>query len=111
MCRERMYKRRQMMKSDEILIKMSAIDERTLIILEQQKQMKSDISELKSKSSVCSLHQRLENRVQNLQIADAEIIGEMNTLDLKTKVMVGVGIVFLSSIVSVITSKLAMMTF
>lgn len=111
MCRARIYRRKRIVQSDEILIKMSAIDERTLIILEQQKQMKSDISELKSRPPVCSLHQGLETRIQNLQIADVELVGEMNTLDLKTKIMIGGGVVFISSLVSVITSKIAMMIF
>lgn len=99
------------MKSDKILTKISAIDERTLIILEQQEEMRKDISNLKSKPPTCPLHEGMEKKIQNLRISDARFTGELNMLDLKTKVMLGSGVILVSSVVSVITSKLAMMIF
>jgi len=99
------------MRDDEILITISAVDERTKIILDQQKSMRQEISILKSKPSVCGLHAEMEKRVQKLRLSDAEFSGELNILDLKTKTIIAGGVVTVSSIVSLLVSKLALMIF
>ena len=99
------------MRDEELLITISAVDERTKIILDQQKYMRQEISILKSKPAVCSLHAEMEKRVQKLRLSDAEFSGELNILDLKAKLMIGGGVVFLSSVVSLIVSKFAIMIF
>ena len=99
------------MKDNEFLIKISAIDERTQIILDQQKQMRGEISKLQSKPSTCTLHKEMEERIQKLRVSDAQFSGELNILDLKAKLMIGGGVVFLSSVVSLLVSKFALMFF
>lgn len=105
------YNRTRIMRDEEILITISAVDERTKIILDQQKYMREEISILKSKPSTCSLHAEMEKRIQKLRLSDAKFTGELNILDLKTKTMITGGVVIVSSIVSLIVSKLALMIF
>lgn len=99
------------MDNDTFLMQISAIDERTQIILDQQQQMRGEISKLQSKPSTCILHKEMEERIQKLRLSDAKFSGELNILDLKAKLMIGGGVVFLSSIVSLLVSKFAVMIF
>ena len=99
------------MKDDKLLMKISAIDERTQIILDQQKYMREEISKLKAKPSTCTLHKEMEERIQKLRLSDAKFSGELNILDLKAKLLIGGGVVFLSSTVSLLVSKFALMFF
>lgn len=99
------------MKDDEILMIISAVNERTKIILDQQKYMREEISILKAKPSTCKLHAEMETKIQKLRLSDAKFSGELNILDLKTKTMIAGGVVIVSSVVSLIVSKLALMIF
>ena len=99
------------MNDEKLLMKISAIDERTQIILDQQRIMVKQISRLEAKPATCTSHGRMEEMIQKLRLSDEHFTGELNVLDLKAKVLIGGGVVFISSVVSIIVSKFAFMIF